>query len=197
MERVGCIRFFVSVLLLALGLSCAPGDTPGLLGPPGKPLAFEPLRYFEENCARCHGSYGSHYGDEFGKDISDRELCEIVDEMAAGPGGAPVEGDELWALIGFHRSLASSVPYAIWTYADERSMGGEIALGASLVVKIAGRELPATVEVNRWRLELPEDLDADAVCGHSTLIVEKEGKTTRFDVAHRAFPFGDETEPEL
>jgi mono/diheme cytochrome c family protein len=66
---------------------------------------FAPMAYFESNCARCHGAYGSFYGEGFGKNLTDSKLRQVVHDMAAGPGNAPVTEPQLDALTAYHRSM--------------------------------------------------------------------------------------------
>jgi hypothetical protein len=71
------------------------------------------MSYFESNCARCHGAYGSFYGEGFGKNLTDSKLRQVVHDMAAGPGNAPVTEPQLDALTAYHRSMINGKPFLI------------------------------------------------------------------------------------
>ena len=77
----------------------APNPDAKASNPAGPQVAkFAALEYFNKNCARCHGTNGSFYGDDFGKGLDDAHLREAVDSMAKGPGGAPIDAHDLTVL---------------------------------------------------------------------------------------------------
>jgi hypothetical protein len=142
------------------------------------PLEHQPLAYFQNHCERCHGPWGAFYGDSFGEGLSEDELKEIVDEMAAGPAGAPLEGEELAGQVAFHRSLLAKAPFLVFE--------GEVTPGSEVRLTWPGGELAAEVEDFRWTLELPSDLDQKPA-----LIAELDGATTRLDPTRTSFSHAD------
>ena len=77
-----------------------PGEKSGF-----RVTSFAPLAYFNQNCARCHGENGSFYSDDMGKDKDDEALRHIIDEMANGPGQAPLAPADLEVVTAWHRAL--------------------------------------------------------------------------------------------
>ncbi len=99
---------------------------------------FAPLAYFNEKCARCHGQYGSFYGDDFGKGQSDAQLHQSVDEMASGPAQAPLSAHDVDVLTAWHRALRDGKPFVAVVSAapdgDGFQLQGEISPGATLEI---------------------------------------------------------------
>ncbi len=100
--------------------------------------AFAPLAYFNQNCARCHGEFGSFYGDDMGKDRDDASLREVIDEMASGPGQAPLTPTELDAVTAWHRALRDKKPFVVIVKAEKTDAGwqlsGEVSPDATLQI---------------------------------------------------------------
>ena len=111
---------------------------------------FAALEYFNKNCARCHGTNGSFYGDDFGKGLDDAHLRDAVDSMAKGPGGAPIDAHDLTVLTAWHRALRDKKPFVSIVKAEPKDGGwilsGEISPGAQL--QINGETVP--VEKANW-----------------------------------------------
>jgi mono/diheme cytochrome c family protein len=99
---------------------------------------FAPIAYFDTHCARCHGPGGNMYGPEFGKNLTEDQLAKAIDDMAAGPGGAPVSADELKILVKYHQAIIDKKPFVIVTYlestGDQIALKGEVMPGATLTV---------------------------------------------------------------
>lgn len=100
--------------------------------------AFAALDYFGENCARCHGEYGSFYGKDFGKNRDDAQMHEVVDEMAQGPAGAPLDEADLKVLVAWHLALRDGKPFVALISAKPDQGGwqleGEVSPDATLQV---------------------------------------------------------------
>ena len=143
------------VPLPAPAASEAPADE---AHPPVQPLGFAPMSYFEDKCARCHGSYGSFYGDSFGKNLSDDELQKVVREMAEGPAMAPLEPAQLDLETAYHRSLVDGRPFLVVTEEDEKSstLKGETTPGATVEVEAGAHAVAATVDEHQWSVTLPK-----------------------------------------
>ncbi len=125
---------------------------------------FAPMSYFESNCARCHGAYGSFYGEGFGKNLTDGKLRQVVHDMAAGPGNAPVTEPQLDALTAYHRSMINGKPFLIINAADEaqdgsRTLKGETTPESQISLRWEGGTATATVQDFTWSAKLPVSID--------------------------------------
>ena len=177
------------LLAVAIGLGCGAAlaaernaPTPDLkpivageaaTGP--QATGFAPLAYFNENCARCHGDYGSAYGDEFAKNRDDASLREVVHEMAEGPGQAPLSEAELDIETEFHRALRDKKPFVVIVKSEKTDAGwqlsGEVSPGATLqingeTVEIEGANwshcvAPGAVKLRAQQGETVTELDAN------------------------------------
>jgi mono/diheme cytochrome c family protein len=168
-----------SVSYIALSAGASTGETASQQQKPaGVALSeFAPMSYFESNCARCHGSYGSFYGEGFGQELNDSKLRQVVHDMAAGPGNAPVTEPQLDALTAYHRSLIDGKPFLIINAVrDEkdaaRTLQGETTPESQLSVRWEGGTAAATVEGYTWTARLPANVDWSKV-----EIVAKKGDT--------------------
>lgn len=125
---------------------------------------YAPISYFESNCARCHGAYGSFYGEGFGKNLTDSKLRQVVHDMAAGPGNAPVTEPQLDALTAYHRSMIDGKPFLIINAADEaqdgsRTLKGETTPESQISLRWEGGTATAAVQDFTWSAKLPVNID--------------------------------------
>lgn len=119
----------------------APGCAPDARSPvdpptPSRPvpaLSIGPISFFEERCARCHGSFGSMYGPALAH-LPDPALIRAVDDMVIGPAASELTAPDLAALVAFHRSLSGAGPFLAVTEANDHSLGGEVTPGAAVMV---------------------------------------------------------------
>ena len=142
---------------VALAADDAPNDAPKLkpiaVGESAGPRAtkFAPLAYFNESCARCHGDYGSNYGDDFAKNLDDKALHDIVGEMAAGPAQAPLSPADVEILTAWHRAKRDGKPFVIIVKTEKTEAGwqlsGEVSPGATLQINGEAVE----VEGSNWQ----------------------------------------------
>jgi hypothetical protein len=147
-----------------------------------RPVQTAPIQYFETNCSRCHGSYGRFFGDEFGKDLSDKQLRETITDMAAGPAKAPLQGEALDAQVAFHRALIRKEPFLVWTGASKTALWGEVTPGSKVQVKFGKMTVGASVKENRWRVDIPKGASAQAV-----ITARLSGKQTVLDLSKSAY----------
>ena len=122
-------------------------------------LDFRPLTYFDRYCSRCHGPFGSYYGKDFARDLSPEALQQKVMEMVAGPGGAPLSGDSLAALVAFHHSLSTGKPFIVITEASRDSLIGEVTPGVPLRMYCGNQVATLSVRGYRWSVRKPPWLD--------------------------------------
>ena len=144
------IRFVALAALIGCGAALAadtdaPNLTPIVAGETGggkdsEPRAtkFAPLAYFNQSCARCHGDYGSNYGDDFAKNLDDKALYQIVDEMADGPAQAPLSPADVETLTAWHRAKRDGKPFVVIVQTEKTDDGwrlsGEVSPGATLQI---------------------------------------------------------------
>ena len=151
------VAILSSLLLSACDRSSS--TSPSAPTPPPKLTDLRPITYFEDNCSRCHGPYGSFYGDTFAQKLSPAQLHKVVHEMAAGPGNAPIEGPELEAQVAYHRSLADKKPFIVLTEMKEEYgqhiLHGEATPESQLDLVIDGTSISAKLEGHRWSAALP------------------------------------------
>jgi cytochrome c553 len=137
---------FVPWIALTAPARAATGTTQ----PTTRPVAFAPITYFETNCANCHGPYGNAYGDAFGKGLSDPDLSKMIDDMAHGPGNAPVDATQLQVLVNYHKAMIAKRPFvivnAIEQVDDQAKLSGEVTPTATVTVN----RKPATVDDHTW-----------------------------------------------
>ncbi len=188
-------RFLAPALVLSCGIlsyglaraaDTATAAQPAQLEPikTGEPHAtkFAPLAYFSENCARCHGEYGSFYGENFAKGLDDTALRNVVEEMADGPAQAPLSPTDLDAVTSWHRSMRDKKPFVVIVKSDKTDTGwqleGEISPDATLQINGADVE----VKGSNWAYCVAPN-DAKAV----KLRVQKGDAVTELDASVGAF----------
>lgn len=150
---------------------------------PVKPLSAPPIRYFEDHCARCHGSFGSFFGEEFGKELSDEKLQEAVKRMAEGPAGAPLQGESLSAQVAFHRALIRKEPFVAWTGRSVTELWGEVTENAKVQVRFGKRLQAASVKGAEWRVKIPAQASAQT----AQVIATWRGKQTTLQLRQGAY----------
>lgn len=152
-----------------------------------EPVEFQPFTYFAQSCARCHGPNGSHYGEAFGKELTDHELVEIIDEMAYGPGMAPLDEKELQVMTAYHRGLLDNRPFIVVNQITEESMQGEVMPGTSLAIHLNGRQYPITVDEDHWQFEFPTGINTNSLTEPPILHANREGKVTKLNLTKMAY----------
>ena len=118
--------------------------------------AFATLDYFEQKCARCHGNYGANYTDSI-KTINPKALHDVLHDMAAGPGQAPLEENQLEVLGAFHRSLSDGKPFVSITKIEREgettTLSGEATPAAAVSVEQATQSTLAARDGHNWTLQ--------------------------------------------
>lgn len=133
---------------------------------------FAPIAYFQQSCANCHGDYGTAYGAGFGAGLTDDALRQFVDEMAAGPGFAPLQEKQLDIQTAYHRSMIDGKPFVI-AWREGEGLRGEVTPGAT--VSVGG--VPATVEGHVWHSAATGDINATLDETTTTLKAPAKGAT--------------------
>jgi len=148
-----CLLFISPLAYLTVSGSAAPAPADPVAGP--TVTGFAPLDYFEDNCARCHGDYGAFYGPTFGAGMSDKDLRQAVDDMATGPGEAPLKPSELDIETAWHCSVRDHKPFASVTAWTGGHLTGDASPGATITL---------TDGKNTWNVDL-EDHSFDVAPG--------------------------------
>lgn len=147
-----------------------------------RPVKLAPMQYFETHCARCHGSYGRFFGDEFGKDLNDKQLRQTVADMAAGPAKAPIDGEPLDVLIAFHRALIKREPFIVWTGSSKTALWGEVSPGSKVQARFGKITVDANVKGNEWHVKLPKGASSQAI-----VTARLSNKQTIVDLSKNAY----------
>jgi hypothetical protein len=150
-----------------------------------EPLAVGPLTFFNQSCARCHGQYGSFYGEGFAAQRTDADLARVVREMVTGPAQASLPRRDLDALTAYHRSLADGRPFVALTHKEGTVLAGEVTPRAAVVLRAAGRLIPAQVVEHAWTLDFSDSFPAGAGALPTPVILEAtlDGRSTTLDLA--------------
>lgn len=172
MRRLIDLRWAVAMLVAAVsGAAVAPDGAPTTAAPSSQPVALSdgPISYFQDRCARCHGPYGSGYLPDSQLRLDDVALRNIIRDMAAGPAMAPIEGPDLDAQVGFHRSLLDARPFLAIVKRDAGSLEGEVSPGSRVVLKAGDQTIEAKVTDHTWSVALgslkPEQLRGATLIG--------------------------------
>jgi len=128
--------------------------------PPAPALpALAAIGYFNANCARCHGPFGSFYGKRPYHPYSVLEAD--IKRMADGPSNAPLSGEALAAQVAYHQSLYDLKPFVALVKQDGREISGEVSPGSTVTVLNGAQSIPAHVEDYQWKATLPADVKLD------------------------------------
>lgn len=143
------------VLLVAL----APILAAAVQGPaekkPTEPLKVAPREYFARHCQRCHGVDGSNFVPGFADEPEEKLRADIV-RMADGPGGAPLEPEDVEVQIAYHRLFSDERPFASWTAREGLTLTGELSEGAKLAANVGEAKIDKD---GGWSLALPSEAD--------------------------------------
>ncbi|MDF2441372.1 MAG: hypothetical protein JWN98_2356 [Abditibacteriota bacterium] len=148
---------------------------------------FAPLDYFDRSCARCHGNYGTNYDPSLAK-LPDAKLKQFVEDMAQGPGQAPLDAAQLERETAFHRSLQDGKPFIVVTKIEEQSSGPTLSGEATPDVKLSlqiGRDHSTVIALDRhlWSVNLPAGTDIQSV----RLTAQKGEATTLLSLSESLF----------
>jgi hypothetical protein len=157
--RTSIVLVAVAVVIIAT-LALADKPKPA----PPAPIKTAPLRYFEDRCSRCHGPFGSFYGDQFGKGLSEEALRKVVEDMCRVQGDSPLAGQDLEAQIAFHRALIANEPFLVVTDLKAGELSGEVSEKATVSARFKRSSALAEVKGTTWKVAVPKGARAlDAV----------------------------------
>ncbi len=117
-------------------------ESPGKPSPsvaPARRLAIGPITYFQQSCARCHGSMGSMYADTMAQADDTKRRAEIV-RMVAGPAQSSLGADETESLVELHRAMAKGEPFVVVVGSAADGLQIEATPGAAVWVEASGRD---------------------------------------------------------
>ena len=176
-----CLLFIVPVNLLA-----AP-----------EPAPQAPMAYFEESCARCHGSLGSFYGDDFGRKLTPAAMRTVIKEMVEGPARSSLSDGALDVQTAFHLALARHEPFLAWTSVTSTTLQGEATPEATVTAtRLNAADTTLTLHRDQWRwiLPLPDGLSPADIELRATIPATSsttKTTTTVLRLADRSFSHGD------
>ncbi|MHC4442107.1 MAG: PQQ-dependent sugar dehydrogenase [Planctomycetota bacterium] len=119
-----------------------------------------PMTRFEKGCARCHGPYGTFYGEGFGRK-SDHELRKVVKEMLEGPADMHSDTIFLDAMVAYQHALDDDRPFLCVTNGktflagQADTLSGEVTPGSTVTIRANEKTLSAQVSDHTWKLTNP------------------------------------------
>jgi mono/diheme cytochrome c family protein len=144
--------------------------------------AFAAIEYYQNHCSRCHGYYGMNYDLNSLQKRDDASLKTVLHDMAAGPGGQPLDDAQLEVVTAYHRSMIKLQPFMsvtkIETVADGVMLSGEATPEAKIEIKNGDGSTLATRDAAneyQWQAKLPIGAEAGKLQVTATL---KEVVTT-------------------
>ncbi len=152
-----------------------------------EPLAVSPLDFFESHCSRCHGTYGSEYGKDFGEGKSFSDLRKTVAEMCKGPGEVPLKGKSLDALAAYHRSLVDRQPFVALTAVGAAAISGDVTYGSDIVAHLGGETLKGRITGTNWLIRFPEGTVAKDALRETRIVANLRGRKTELDLSRHTF----------
>ena len=110
-----------------------------------------PITYYVANCARCHGDVSAPY---VGLDHPKRgkALKNAIDQMADGPGNAPLDAAGLDQQAAMHEAIFGQAPFAWVNPARHDVIAGEVLPGTTLAFEAGDRRETPTVTDNRFEI---------------------------------------------
>lgn len=140
------MKALLAAIPLALGGALALGTQE-----PKPDEGLRPVSYFNDKCARCHGEAGSRYGDLSAR--TDEQLKKSIQEMAAGPGDAPLTDRGLALQLALHRAIRAQEPFVAVVSSREGKVEGETFPSATVVLLSKGKATKLENKEGRFLLE--------------------------------------------
>ena len=163
-----CLLFFAPLAYLVATETGVPAPADPVVGPTA--TGFAPLGYFEQSCANCHGDYGSFYGPTFGAGLTDAQMRKEVDDMATGPGNAPLKPSELDIETAWHCAFRDHKPFVSVTAWANGHLTGDATPGATITLTDGKNTWPVTLDDHSFDVAPGDKID----WGHATLQVVKD-----------------------
>jgi hypothetical protein len=148
-----------------------------------RPVSIPPIRYFDDKCARCHGSVESPDNSAFEHVLNDADLAASVKRMCDGPSQAPLDGANLRALTALVGARQRNRPFLCWTKHEGQKIAGETLRGTQISATV--NRLPVKVSIlgSEWSILLPSDAKPE-----STVITATLGEhTVALDLSQASF----------
>ena len=135
---------------------------------------FRALDYFQNQCARCHGNYGSAYQPGAKANMSDASLRQKVRSMAEGPGQASLTDEaQLDLVLAFECALRDAQPFAaVSAWTKEGWLIGEALPGSKVWIENGGRTLEVPMAGHSWQVQLPLNTTATTAQLH----IQRDGQ---------------------
>lgn len=189
----------LTVVVFAVGLYSSGCERRAATAPPTlvaegglKELKFAPMEYFENQCAHCHGPYGTMYGPRTPEFDGDAALLAKILSMSRNQGQSPVTDAQAHVLLAYERSMATEGGQKGTLFAAVVELKGQVLLGEvtpEAEVRLLlrdGTEHPAAVDGHQWRVDLgPRASDLRERGG--LLQIRKGTSTLAIDLSKTAF----------
>jgi hypothetical protein len=159
--------------------------------------AFAPIDYYQSNCARCHGFYGTNYDLINLRKRDETSLKTVIHDMAQGPGQSPLDAEQLEIETAFHRSILAAQPFVavakIETKTDGVIISGEATPETKVVLAVGDSQYEAKrdgTNEHQWQVTLPAGTEEKNVQVKATI---KDVSTT-IALAETRYSHGKEQE---
>ncbi len=124
---------------------------------------FQPITYFQKNCARCHGPGGAYYDLKHLALLDDEKLRQVISDMAEGSGQAPLSAQQTAIETALHRSFLDGKPF-IFANAPKADgathlLSGEVSPESKVEIIVGKTSVFATVTDSAWQAILPAKSD--------------------------------------
>ncbi len=150
--------------------------------------AFAAMDYYGNHCGRCHGIEGANYDTQSLKKRDAISLRTVTDEMAKGPGQAPLEAEQLDAVTAWHQAFIAGKPFVSVTEIQREGskiqLKGEATSDAKIELSCTttpdAPQVLAPREGTMWSAQLPADTDLStlqvlATKGDSQTLLKLDG----------------------
>ena len=118
-----------------------------------------PLTYFQDNCSRCHGEEGAFYDKPALARRADAQLRQSIQEMAEGPGNAPLDGEGVAVQMAYHRAIAAEKPFLAVTKWGGALLEGEATPGSRVWLELGAAKIAAEQSGRQWKMVVPANTD--------------------------------------
>lgn len=127
------------------------------------PVEFQPIQYFRDRCARCHGPGGAYYDLKHLATLDDKNLRQVISDMAEAQGQSPLSAEQTAVEAALHRSFCDGKPFVFVhpPKADGANLilSGEVSPESKVEIIVGKTSIPATVADSVWQAIVPANSD--------------------------------------
>jgi hypothetical protein len=131
----------------------------------------QPVSFFQTNCMRCHGPYGSFYEQESA--YNSTELRALLKEMIEGQAQATLDDPHREVQYHLYRAMAARAPFIAISDRGANHVFGETLPGTTITATSAGRPVPVTQFDHTFRIMAPP--------GGMTITATRDGRSVSLD----------------